>query len=87
MKKVRELCGLIHARYDSESDFARELGWSRQRLNQLTTGNREPNLDDVAKISAALDRPLDEIAQIFLRAKSPNGQQIGGEPHDIRADA
>jgi transcriptional regulator with XRE-family HTH domain len=79
LSKVRELCGLIHSQYDSESDFARQLGWSRQRLNGITTGKREPNLEDVARMSAALNRPLDEIAQIFLREKSPNGQQMGGE--------
>ena len=78
MGKVRDLCGLIHARYDSESDFAKDLGWSRQRLNMITTGRREPDLEDVAQMSALLNRPLDEIAYIFLKARSPNGQQNGG---------
>ena len=75
MAKVRELCGLIYSEYDSESDFAKALGWPRQKLNKITTGKKEPDLDEVAQLSVCLNRPLEAIAQIFLRYKSPNGQQ------------
>lgn len=76
MAKVRELCGLIHSEYDNESDFAKALGWPRQKLNKITTGKKEPDLDEVAQLSDCLHQPLETIAQIFLRYKSPNGQQI-----------
>ena len=76
MAKVRELCGLIHGVYDHESDFAEKLGWSRQKLNKITNGITEPNLNDVAEIAEGLGQPLNYIADIFLRYKSPNGQQV-----------
>lgn len=75
MAKIRELCGLIHSKYDTEADFARALGWKRQRLNRITTGAREPDLHETAEIAAKLDTSLEEIAAIFLRSKSPNEQQ------------
>lgn len=75
MAKIRELCGLIHSQYDTEANFARDLGWPRQRLNKITTGAKEPDLHEVAAIAKRLGKPLDEIASIFLRRKSPNEQQ------------
>lgn len=75
MAKIRELCGLIHSKYDTEADFARDLGWPRQRLNKITTGAKEPDLHETAEIAAKLDASLEDIAAIFLRNKSPNEQR------------
>lgn len=75
MAKVRELCGLIHSKYDSEADFARALGWPRQKLNRITTGAKEPDLQEVSAMATELGYGLDEIASIFLQDKSPNEQQ------------
>lgn len=75
MAKIRELCGLIYSKYDTEAELARELGWPRQRLNKITTGAKEPDLHEVAAIASKLDSSLEDIASIFLRSKSPNGQQ------------
>lgn len=69
MAKVRELSGLIHAKYDSESDMARELGWPRQRLNRITNGVKEPDLEEAALIAGCLGVSLDRIAGIFLGQK------------------
>lgn len=78
MERVHDLCGMIHRQYSSESEFARALGWNRQRLNRITTGRREPTLDEVAQISTGLGQPIDVVANIFLRTKSPNGQLMEG---------
>lgn len=48
MPKNKELSSLIHRRYDSEAAFARDLGWTRQRLNKLTTGVKEPDISEAA---------------------------------------
>jgi len=77
MAKVRELCGLIHAQYDTESALAKELGWSRQRLNKITTGQKEPDLHEAAALARSLGVSLEFMAHIFLKAKSPNGQRTG----------
>ena len=72
-KKVLELNSLIHGQYRNQSEFARAIGWDRQRLNKIVNGDRQPSLDDVQTISEGLTVPFMMIANIFLRMKSPNG--------------
>ena len=73
MGKVFELSALIHGKFRSDSDFARNLGWTRQRLYKIVNGLKDPSLDEAIDIANGLEEPLDKIAQIFLRYKSPNG--------------
>lgn len=73
MAKILALSGLIHSRFDTESKMAAYMGWSRQRLNKITNGDKDPDLDDVRSISDALNVPFMTVAQIFLDLKSPNG--------------
>lgn len=74
-KKVRELRGLIYSLYDTESEFASELGWERQRLSKITNGAKEPDVDELNVLSKALGKTIDDMAQIFLRHQSPNRQR------------
>ena len=73
MEKVRELCSLIHLKYDSEAACARALGWSKQRLNRITNGEREPDIYEAAELAVCLETDVAHLAQIFLRYKSPYG--------------
>ena len=66
-KKVLEIRGLIHSKFDSESDFAQYLGWTRQQLNKITTGKRKPNLKETYILAQALEADFEATAQIFLR--------------------
>ena len=72
--KLRELRGLIYSQYDSESDLSRILGWPKQKLNKMTNGAVEPNLMELNDLAKALNTGVEELAQIFLRYKSPNEQ-------------
>lgn len=74
MSKVRELRGLIYANYDSESQFADAIGWPRQRINKITNGTKEPDINELNVLAKALNKSVGDVAQIFLRYKSPNGQ-------------
>lgn len=74
MAKILELNGLIHRKYDNESQMADAMGWSRQRLNKITNGDKAPSLDEIESMSIALEEPVMNIVDIFLRLKSPNGQ-------------
>ena len=67
MAKILELCGMIHARYNNEASFADALGWSRQRLNKITNGKKEPDLEEVAAMANGLGEPLEKVANIFLQ--------------------
>lgn len=74
MAKILELNGLIHRKYENESQMADEMGWSRQRLNKITNGDKAPSLEEVESIANALGEPVITIVNIFLRFKSPNEQ-------------
>ena len=65
MAKVKGLKSLIYGKFDSEAAFARELGWNRQRLNKITTGMKEPDINEAYEIACKLDQSVDTIAKIF----------------------
>lgn len=68
MKRVRELKALIQLKYDTETEAARDFGWTKQRLNRITTGKREPDIQEVKVLAEKLGKSWNEIADIFLRA-------------------
>ena len=72
MAKIYKLRSLIYAKNDSESHFAEALGWSRQRLNKITNGNKEPDLDEIKELSDKLEVPIPDMLYLFLNSKSPN---------------
>ena len=72
MPKNPDLNGLIHKNYDSESEMAISMGWSRQRLNRITNGKKVPDLFEVKSIADALHTSFMDVAHIFLPSESPN---------------
>lgn len=84
MAKIRELRSIIYGKYDSESQFAQVLGWEKQRLNKITNGKKEPDVVELNALASGLGVSVDNIAQIFLRFKSPNEQQ-NASPRDPAA--
>lgn len=74
-QKVREFRGLIYSNFDSESEFARSLGWTKQRLSKITNGARQPDLQEIDILSGPLGVTSNQLLQIFLRHSSPNEQQ------------
>ena len=75
MAKDMELNGMIHAKYPSESAMAEAMGWTRQKLNKITTGKKMPDLQETKEIAHALEKPLTTVADIFLRKMSPDGDE------------
>lgn len=75
MAKVIELRGLIYGKYETETQMANDLGWTKQRLNAITSGKRQPDIEEVAALAARLEKPVGEVLNIFLRAQSPNEQR------------
>ena len=72
MAKNLQLSGMIHSKFENESDFARALGWSRQRLSKITNGHRFPDLFETEDMAQALGSTFTDLAQIFLTSKSTN---------------
>ena len=73
MAKIMALNGLIHSKFENEAQMADALGWPRQRLNRITCGAKDIDLDEVQEIANVLEVPFMTIANIFLGEKSPNG--------------
>lgn len=74
MKPSYELKSLIYGKYNNQSELSRHLGWSKQRLSRIVTGQKMPDVEELNELSAALDEPVENMIHIFLREKSPNGQ-------------
>lgn len=62
--------GIVYSKYKSIADFAKAIGWTRQKGTNIVNGLVVPSLDDVDKMSKALDMPIEETAKFFLRDKS-----------------
>ena len=75
MAKIIELRGLIYSKYETEKQLAQDLGWTKQRLNVITTGKREPDLEEVEALAEKLGQSVGDMVYLFLRHKSPNRQQ------------
>ena len=73
MSKILPLRGLIYSKFNSEAECADALGWSRQRLNKITNGKKEPDLEEVQALANVHDVSFMEVANIFLHLKSPSG--------------
>lgn len=78
MAKVLALKGMIHSKFDSEAQVADAMGWSRQKLNKITNGRMEPDLNDVQALAAALGVSFMDVARIFLPTESPDGDRKEG---------
>ena len=63
---VNKVRGAILSRFKTESDFARALGWTRQRVNAFSLGIREPRLHDVQEMAAVLNMDASELSAFFL---------------------
>jgi len=58
--------GVVYDRYKSIAAFADAIGWTRQKATLIINGNQEPNLDDVDKMSKALNLDFEKTARFFL---------------------
>ena len=61
-----QIKNVILQQFPTESALARELGWPRQRLNRITTGNRLPTIEEVNALSKVLRLSVDTLVHIFL---------------------
>lgn len=71
--KIRPLRILIYEKFDSESQMAENMGWSKQKLNRITNGIKEPTIQELSCMCKCLDKSISELALIFLEAELSNG--------------
>lgn len=73
MGKVFALSALIHGKFKSDSEFAKAIGWTRQKLYKIVNGLKDPSLEEAIVMANGLEVSLSTIAEIFLQYKSPKG--------------
>ena len=56
---------MIFGLYDSESEFSRKIGWSRQRLSRITNGKKEPTVGELQILAENLNASVSDIAIFF----------------------
>lgn len=66
MQRESQIKQMILERFGTEAKAARALGWPRQRLNKITIGRKEPDLEEVSALSGLLGVPVGEMVAIFL---------------------
>lgn len=64
----REIKGFIYAKFKSEAECARKLGWNRQKLNKITTGKSLPNITELNELANVLEEDSSTLLHIFLSA-------------------
>lgn len=62
--------GIVYSKFKSIADFAKSIGWTRQKCTNIVNGITEPSLDDVDKMAKALNMSFEETARFFLHTKS-----------------
>lgn len=72
MAKILELNSLIHGQFPNQAKFAESIGWSRQRLNKIVNGDKQPSIEEVKEIADGLRVPFMMVCNFFLNKKSPN---------------
>ena len=77
--KNKALHILIHTKFTSEAECARELKknfpthcWSKSKLNKYSNG-KMPGVVEVNDLSIVLEKSVEELINIFLPEQSPKG--------------
>ena len=58
--------GMIYSNFKNESEMAKNIGWTRQRLNKISTGKKIPNIHEINVLAKALGTDVHTIMQFFL---------------------
>lgn len=65
------LKGAVLSKYNSVSNFAKAVGWSRNKTQRIINGVQEPKPSEIKKISEVLEIPnQDMFMSIFFNSMS-----------------
>ena len=77
---------LMFLKFDSEVEFAEHLGWSFQRLNEILSGEKEPDIDEVFAIAEGLEVDFEMVSRLFIRFWVPKKARKHSEPIMLELD-
>jgi DNA-binding phage protein len=64
-RTVNRLRGAVYARYDSLTAFAKDIGWSRPKVNKAMKDPASLAVKDARKIASTLNLEAEEYDFIF----------------------
>lgn len=80
-----KLRGRIAEYYGSQRAYCRATGWKPNKLCKLLKNNYVPDVNEVANLASNLQLTPDDVIDIFLPKKSPNGDKEEATRHEKRA--
>ncbi len=72
----------IIRKFGTRGNFAKEIGWTENKLSKMMQGRYTPDLDEVICIADKLGLEEGRFLTIFLDKKSPNGAILQKESTD-----
>lgn len=66
-KRIGGLTGLIYAKFRSQTECAKALGWQKQKLSRIVNGVSKPDVDDVNALANVFDKPVNEITEFWVK--------------------
>ena len=60
------LKGVALSRYGSCVNFAKAMGWNRNKADRILNGRQDPSLKDIKRITERMALPADVILPIFF---------------------
>ena len=55
----------IREKYKNESEFARKIGWTKQKLSKTILGKRSPKISEINTLSKAMGISVEELISFF----------------------
>ena len=56
---------VIRKKYRTDNEFAKAMGWTKQKVSKTLKGQRSPKISDLNAMSEALELPIGEVVSFF----------------------
>lgn len=73
MINTKLLRGSIYKVYKSQTEFSKDVGWSKNKIGRILNGTSIPSINDCNVLLSKLFLSDEEYKNIFLPSASPNG--------------
>jgi len=77
----------IRKKFKHESEFAREIGWTRQKLHKAVHGRYSPKISEINMLSRALGISVERFISLFEEEKETRKEVKGMEEKSKKLDA
>jgi len=61
-----KLRGLVYSKYKTIGEFAKVIGWQRNKASRIINGPQEPDSDDMRKVAELFNLSSEDFVDIFF---------------------